>query len=273
MKTALQITTLLGCVSLVLSASAFAGPLHEAVKNNKPDEAKILISQGKSVNQEDEYQRTPLYWAAQRGHIPLANLLVSNKANVNQVSSNEDHWTPLIVAAYRGHAEMVDYLVKKDADIEAKDKDGYTALSWAFKEDHIAAATVLIKNGANVKVPSASEYGPPKHSDDTLINDAVMQGDQKFIELLLIHGADVNRVDAAGYSPLHHAVHGGDLETVKLLVKRGADTNFKADGGFLIRRGMLMYSDLTPLQVAELYEEHIPGPREDIVEYLRDLDW
>ena len=73
MKTVLQITAIVGFVSLFLSTSAFSGPLHEAIKNNKSDEAKKLIAQGISVNDEDEYQRTPLYWAAQRGYIELAN--------------------------------------------------------------------------------------------------------------------------------------------------------------------------------------------------------
>ncbi len=37
------------------------------------------------------------------------------------------------------------------------------------------------------------------------------------------HGADVNRRDANGYTPLHHAASRGDNEMIRYLVERGAD--------------------------------------------------
>ncbi|MEE3171543.1 MAG: ankyrin repeat domain-containing protein, partial [Pseudomonadota bacterium] len=51
--------------------------------------------------------------------------------------------TPLHYAAYWGHKEIVELLIAKNADINAKDEDGRTALDWAHGE----TAELLRKHG------------------------------------------------------------------------------------------------------------------------------
>jgi len=259
-------------IFFVFSTAAYSNPIHEAVKNNNLGDIKKLISQGASINSKDEYGRTALYWAAQQGYLSLAKLLIANNANINFISTNDDSWTPLIVSSYGGHTKVVDLLVSHGADIEVKDKDGYTALSWAFKQEQYNAAELLIKKGANVNIPPASDYGAPKNIGLIILHYAVMRGDQKeFLETLILHGAKVNAKESRNTTPLHYAVDRGNLETVKLLTKHNADLNAKADGGIYTGSGFLMYSNFTPLEVAKLYEKYVPGPRKDIVDFLSKI--
>ena len=73
--------------------------------------------------------------------------------------------------------------------------------------------------------------------------EAVQVGDVKMAEALLDAGAEVNRRDADGITPLMQAARGerpiitdpaptDHPEVVELLIKRGADVNAKTDSGF-----------------------------------------
>ena len=71
----------------------------------------------------------------------------------------------------------------------------------------------------------------------TPLHAASLMDNQKVIQSLLAHGADVNAPDVFG-TPLLFASHLGHLEVVRLLLERGADVNAKTD------------TDLTSLHMA-----------------------
>ena len=57
---------------------------------------------------------------------------------------------------------------------------------------------------------------------------ACEKNDVKTVSLLMTAGADVNKADIDGWTPLLFAAYGGHTETVKWLIEKGADVN-KAD--------------------------------------------
>jgi ankyrin repeat protein len=61
-------------------------------------------------------------------------------------SKNKDGWTPLTWAASRGDSAIVKLLLEKAADIESKDTDGRTPLSWAASHGDWASVQLLLKN-------------------------------------------------------------------------------------------------------------------------------
>ncbi len=56
--------------------------------------------------------------------------------------------TPLHAAAEEGHADVVAFLLANKADIEAKERNGYTPLTQAGWREHWDAAGILLKAGA-----------------------------------------------------------------------------------------------------------------------------
>ncbi len=57
--------------------------------------------------------------------------------------------------------------------------------------------------------------------------DAIHAGNNESLKKLIRDGADLNRLDSDGRTPLMHAVlgHGADLSTIELLLDHGADAN------------------------------------------------
>jgi len=76
----------------------------------------------------------PLSAASAHGHADVAEYLLKEGADVNELSSKKN--TPLIYAASRGHAEVVKLLLKSKADTKLKNVDGETASASAEQHGH-----------------------------------------------------------------------------------------------------------------------------------------
>lgn len=60
-----------------------------------------------------------------------------------------DGTTPLILAARLAIEGMVEDLINADADINAADNSGKTALHWAAAVNNVDAVNILLLHGAN----------------------------------------------------------------------------------------------------------------------------
>ncbi len=82
----------------------------------------------------------------------------------------------------------------------------------------------LIELGADINGKGASPDSPSP------LNFASIRGDIAVMNLLIEHGADVNRAPACGFSPLHDACAGfAGLDAVRVLVEHGANVNHVSD--------------------------------------------
>ncbi|KAN0120109.1 hypothetical protein V8E51_002317 [Hyaloscypha variabilis] len=93
----------------------------------------FLIESGQSApDSVDIDNRTPLSWAAKRGHKGIVKLLLAKEADVN--AADGDGRTPLRWAFENGHVDVVKLLLEKGADVNAAvDGAGWTPLRWAFE--------------------------------------------------------------------------------------------------------------------------------------------
>ncbi len=89
-----------------------------------------MLRAGASVNARlDNYDCTPLHYAAWHGKTEAAECLLSAGADVNAV--NRDLKTPMHLAASNGHASTIRCLAQRGASLTAKNRDGLTPLDCA----------------------------------------------------------------------------------------------------------------------------------------------
>jgi ankyrin repeat protein len=104
--------------------------------------------------------------------------------------------------------------LKTNAEVNAAQSDGTTALHWAVQHDDVAAVKSLLAAGANAS--ATNRYGvPPLHL-------ACVNGGEETVRLLLDAGADPNTTLRGGETVLMTAARTGRVGPVALLLERGA---------------------------------------------------
>ncbi len=159
-------------------------------------------------------------------------------------------------AAARGDQVAVRALIAKQADVNAAQPDGTTALHWTVQADDLATTDLLLKAGA--KPMAANQTGavplllacingnaamidrlaqagadvnaPLTNSKDTALMIASRTGKRDAVRMLLDRNAEVNAKEAwGGTTALMWAVSQHHSAVAKLLVERGADVNAKSN--------------------------------------------
>ena len=145
-------------------------------------------------------------------------------------------------AAERGELARVQELLSRDAGLlEARDADGWNALSYAAWNARQPVYAYLLAQGAEGNLFTEAALGPwesfldrlqanpmainsrdPKHRAGALIW-AVRTGNQAGCEVLVSRGADLLARDREGNSAVHHAVLTSRLEILDWLLRAGAD--------------------------------------------------
>jgi len=111
--------------------------------NDHEEALSLLMKKGANINAKDREGKTALRLATQIGDIPLMKLLLDSGADT-EIGDNLGQ-TPIFHT--EKHFEALSLLMEKGAIIDAKDKDGKTALDvaieWGFK---------LMEHGAIYKI-------------------------------------------------------------------------------------------------------------------------
>lgn len=96
------------------------------------------------------YSDKAFFDAVKSGDKETVAMAIKEGFNVN--AKDKDGYTALLITAEKGDIEIAKLLVEKGADVNAKDKDGYTALMYVAYAGNLEIAKMLIKNGADVHV-------------------------------------------------------------------------------------------------------------------------
>ena len=95
---------------------------------------------------------TPLHLASYFGHIETARRLLELGAAPNVVAENPSRVQPLHSAAACRSLEVVTLLLERDADVNAQQHGGWTALHSAAMHGDVNMVSVLIEHGATAEL-------------------------------------------------------------------------------------------------------------------------
>ena len=145
---------LLITIGLITGAgSLFAGPLQDAIRQNRPEVVKQLLADGAYAN-EIEYNRTPLFLSSQSGQQTISEYIINSGANINLVApENQYKRTPLHNASQQGYYSLAKLLIDNSADLNLRDWIQNTALhlaSQGHKKDHKDIVELLISKKADI---------------------------------------------------------------------------------------------------------------------------
>jgi ankyrin repeat protein len=130
-----------------------------------------------------------------------------------------DYDSALLEAVEAGDIQRAVESLDKGADLETRNKEGWTPLIIAIRKRSPDLARELVARGADVNGQSSSAIG------STVIHFATELDDPSFMNLLVRKGARVNALARNGHTPLYSAVINGKLKAALFLCSKGADTN------------------------------------------------
>jgi ankyrin repeat protein len=157
---------------------------------------------------------TALLAAVRAQEVGNVQRLLDGGAVADQVPAGETMF-PLEAAAIGGNADIVRMLLQHGAHPDSA-RGGESPLWLALQHDHAEAAVLLVDAGARFDGPMRRGMMP--------FYCAVMLDHGDLVTKMVAHGADLSAPGPQG-SPLHEAADNGNLALVKLLVANGADIN------------------------------------------------
>lgn len=127
----------------------------------------------------------------QQNDLATVERLLSAGANPNEKGTATS--TPLMMAVLKQNKRIIEMLLNADANINATDDIGDTALVLALKSD-AEIVDLLLKRGADVSV--RDKFG------STVLHDAARESDADTMRRLLAGKVDPNLKDNEGNTPL-----------------------------------------------------------------------
>jgi uncharacterized protein len=230
-------------------------PLSEAAVTGNTEVIERLLKAGAKVDAANADGQTALMIIARSSNVEAARLLLKRGAKVDQ----REQWrgqTALMWAAAEGQPAMVRLLLKSGADanarslennfqrqvtaeprMQARPSGGFTPLLYAARRGCAECARILLDEGrANINLTDPDRITPLLLATLNLNFDTAA--------LLVKRGADVDKWDTWGRSPLYAAVdvntvptggradrpspdHTTGIELIDMLLKAGANPNLQ----------------------------------------------
>ncbi|MDR1235977.1 MAG: ankyrin repeat domain-containing protein [Holosporaceae bacterium] len=202
----------------------FVTPLNFAIHCGNVPIIKRLTNEHINIDAPDFCGRSSLIYTSMYGKIDLARWLLSNGANVN-TTSYFGH-SPVFFAAGLDETDMLIYLVvNRGANVRTISYEGKTPLHRAIDHGKIGAVKFLMPL-------LCTDINAIDGTGETLLTFAIKVGrwgtreeHMEIIEHLIHLGADLNKANGKGETPMHCAIIMEHTRLIDSLLKRGIDIN------------------------------------------------
>ncbi len=207
-------------------------PLHWAVYNVDRELVEALIKKRARADVVNRYGASPLAEAVKVASVPLVELLLEAGADANV--ANEDGQTALMLAARTGNVTVAELLVKAGADVNRREEHkDQSAVMWAAGENHPEMVAFLVAKGADLSIRAKSTDWGSQISNEprvqyrpvgglTPLLDAARAGCLGCVRTMVDAGADKDRPNPDGMTPMIMALDNGAPEVAHYLLDQGA---------------------------------------------------
>ncbi len=172
---------------------------------------EVLLEWNADVNHHDNKGDTVLGSVVWGRDARMASVLLAHGANPN-VTAYASESSILRHAAVTGQTDIVDLLIEYGVDLAAYGDPSLMAAAGQGKTDIVRALL-----DAGVAANAAGGY-----AGRSAIHTAADNDHSETINLLIEHGADVNRPSSDGATPLRSAIYKGSLQSTKVFLASGA---------------------------------------------------
>jgi len=167
--------------------------------------ARCLVDGKARILDYDPHEPNPLMLASREGHLELVKYFVDElRTNVNLSTIFEGN-TALIYAATHNQHEVVKYLLASNAEVDACNRSGRSALLEASREGSLGAVEALIIHGrADVNLQDHHGKSALMHASRQSLD--VVQCLVKYSKVD-VNMTDQNGASAAMEAVVHHQIH------------------------------------------------------------------
>jgi ankyrin repeat protein len=207
--------------------------LCRAARSDLPECIVLLLQRGVSVNAKDSNGYTALRNAS-INEGTCVKVLLENGANPNSVNKIEE--SPILLPLVLSKTDTVKEFISGGTDLTFMSTN---ALHIAVSHGDIFTTVVLIRSGVDVNAPDDKGATPLHHVSvnydrmelfkeplaKNINNIYFNYNTEDCARELLANGADINRKDNYGLSPLHWACLEGENSIIRLFIEHGVDVN------------------------------------------------
>lgn len=247
-------------------APAHYSLLHLAIYINKLPIALLILNrfiiEGLSISTADGNGNTPLHIAAKFFCRKIIKELVDKGATIN--ARNKNGATPFLIACRTSSWVVIRYLLAHGADIHARDNIGRGCLFYAAQGHYDNVVRKLLHRQhrhCHNDLCQEDMFGlTPLH----LAVNNYQRYSTSIINLFLKNGADINKRDYEGRTPMHWTLIQTEQwaidksHTAVNLIRNGADLNIKNNLGqsviSLLERHEMLHDIIDLLNIDKVYQ-------------------
>jgi len=182
-----------------------------AVRLNLPNLLRYALSAGADITLTDSSARMPLHHAVLGMHHPLLQCLINP---ITVAHADRFGNTPLHLAAMASNPFAVKTLLERQVPLNARNRDGNTALSCACSFPCANTAMLLLRAGADT--------GQANYFGQYPLHIACLHGQTEIVRMLLAYNVDLHVRTAYGESAVDIAQRGNVAAITTALTLGGA---------------------------------------------------